>query len=82
MLTPRPLGGGGGPARGGGRPGFGSAGGNVRQEVYQQRMGLATSTDRDLANLDAAQALKAMMNSGVRLDCVCCVLRLTVIENY
>ncbi|XP_052767094.1 5'-3' exoribonuclease 2-like isoform X2 [Mya arenaria] len=62
MLAPRPLGRDGGGGRG--RPGLGSSG-NVRQEAYQQRMqGFSTSsTDRDLANLDAAQALKAMMNT-------------------
>ncbi|KAL4237918.1 5'-3' exoribonuclease 2 [Mactra antiquata] len=72
MLTPQPLGRGGGGGRGRGRPGFGSGGigaptGNVRQEAYQQRTqnySTTSSTDRDLANLDAAQALKSMMNSG------------------
>lgn len=57
MLTPQAL--------GRGRPGLGSAPSNVRQEAYQQRMqNFSTSaTDRNLSNLDAAQALKAMMTS-------------------
>ncbi|XP_060564617.1 5'-3' exoribonuclease 2-like isoform X3 [Ruditapes philippinarum] len=57
MLAPQPL--------GRGRPGVGAPSGNVRQEAYQQRMQnfSTSSSDRDLANLDAAQALKAMMNS-------------------
>lgn len=65
MLTPQALGG------GRGRPGFGSGSHNVRQEAYQQRMqnystsSLPSQTDRDMANLDAAQALKAMMKSPV-----------------
>ncbi|XP_045174947.2 5'-3' exoribonuclease 2-like isoform X2 [Mercenaria mercenaria] len=58
MLAPQPL--------GRGRPGLGAPSGNVRQEAYQQRMQnfSTSSTDRDLSNLDAAQALKSMMHSG------------------
>ena len=64
-MAPQPLGG-----AGRGRPGLGTSGGNIRQEAYQQRMqgssgSMGSSTDRDLANLDAATALKAMMNSEV-----------------
>ena len=59
MLAPQPL--------GQGRPSGGAPTGNIRQEAYKQRMQnfSTSSSDRDLANLDAAQALKAMMTSGV-----------------
>ncbi|XP_052269365.1 5'-3' exoribonuclease 2-like isoform X3 [Dreissena polymorpha] len=69
LLKPQALGGygqgGGGRGGGPGRPGLGSTGAAIRQEAYEHRMQKfsTSNSDRDMANLDAAQALKAMMNT-------------------